>query len=378
MTKLAILFFSFLIILSRVVAFYIGAQRQRKKKIKMVSDSEIPFVSVIIPARNEEHNIRNCIESVYQNNYPKNKFEIIVVNDRSEDNTSNIIEECKKEFSNLKVVTVTEATKHHNLKGKPGALQEGAETASGEIFLFTDADCIVGNNWLSKIVAAFNNQKVGIVPSFTTIKAHNFFERLQGVEWIYMHTLASGGIGLNIPLGCFGNNLSIRKNVFWELGGYEKIKFSVTEDLALLQAVFDVGWKIHYLFSSESVVTTLPCKTLKSYIQQHHRWTVGGLDLGWRATVFIFTSLWFWIGLIVSLVFADWFWFSLIAAGRIFGDWLLIKTSINILSKNNKKNFSKLITPYLIFIILIELVAPFFLLNRKVKWKNQIFHNKKK
>ena len=82
--------------------------------------------------------------------------------------------------------------------------------------------------------------------------------------------------------------------------------------------------------------------------------------------------------MVVSLVLADWFWFAIIAASRIIGDWLLIKTSINILSKNNKKNFSKLITPYLIFVILIELVAPFFLLNRRVKWKNQIFHNKKK
>jgi len=194
MTKLAILFFSFVIILSRVVAFYIGAERQRRKKLKMFSDSELPFISVIIPARNEEHTIRNCVESVYKNIYPKNQFEIIVVNDRSEDNTADILEECKKEVSNLKIVSITESTKNHNLKGKPGALQKGAEAASGEIFLFTDADCIVGNNWLNKIVAAFSDKNVGIVPSFTTIKAHNFFERLQGIEWIYMHTLASGGI----------------------------------------------------------------------------------------------------------------------------------------------------------------------------------------
>lgn len=378
MTKLTILYLSLAIILIRFIVFYIGAERERRKRLLAKPESELPFVSVIIPARNEELNIRNCIYSVFANSYPKDKFEVIAINDRSEDWTESILNECKKEFNNLKIITISEATKHINLKGKPGALQKGAEAARGEIFLFTDADCVVGKNWIKAIVAAFNNPKVGLVPSFTAIGAKSFFDKLQGTEWVYTHTLASAGIGLNIPLGCFGNNLSIRAKAFRELGGYEKIKFSVTEDLALLQAVFDAGWDIHYLYSPESLVTTLPCKTIKSYIQQHHRWTIGGIELGWRAVVFVFSSLWFWLGIVFSIVFANWLWLGIIAGSRILSDWLLVKSSIRILRKNNKESFSKILSPFLILIIMIEIIVPFFLLNRKVKWKNQVFHRNKK
>ncbi len=356
----------------RGIIFIIGAIKERKKAF-VNSVDYIPFVSIVVPARNEEQNIRNCIESLAMNSYPKDKYEIIAVDDRSTDQTLEILNKLNLAIDNLCVVAINETNKIQSLKGKPGALQYGINNAKGEIILMTDADCIVGPEWIRTIVNEFADKDVALVASFTNVIGNKIFDKIQAVEWVYMHTMASAGVGLNQPLGCYGNNLSFRKKDFDALGGYSGIDFSVTEDLALLQAMVSSGKKIRYLTHPESDVDTFPCLTLGEYFKQHHRWAIGGLALGWRATVFIVTSASLWIGIILSIIDMNFILLSCVFANRILWDYLLIGSS---LAKLRKHELHQWIPVSIIFLSFAELIIPFLLLKPNVEWKGQVFNKK--
>ena len=105
--------------------------------------------SVVIPARNEEDIIGKCIESIYRQDYPAELFEVIVIDDHSTDNTSDVIAQLQKKFSSLKLVRLEEAMKGKLLNAyKKKAIDTAIHKTSGEWIVTTDADCIVTNQWL--------------------------------------------------------------------------------------------------------------------------------------------------------------------------------------------------------------------------------------
>ncbi len=367
-----LIFISAIVIFAiRTSFFSIGAYLERRKEYHTGELKNFPFISVIVPARNEEGNIRQCIESIAKNKYPKDRFEVIAVNDRSTDSTGKILNDLHSSFPNLQIVTVTEETAIHNLKGKPGALEAGIRVSKGSIILMTDADCTVRENWIETIAKGYENPNVGLVASFTHIKGNRIFDKIQAVEWICMNTMGSGGIGIKQPLACYGNNMSVKKSDFDKIGGYSNIKFSVTEDLALLQAIHKLGRKIRYITNPEALAVTFPCVDLKEYFNQHHRWAIGGLSLGWKAVFFVISSLAVWIGIITAIVTYQPIWLGAVLISRIICDFILINPSIRILKKQKLYPW---IIPSVLFFILIEATLPFLILNKDIKWKGQLFN----
>ena len=365
-----LMFLLFLIFFSRNILFVIGAFIEKLKNSYFEHPDYNPFVSVIVPARNEENNIERCINSIMMSSYPAKNFELIVVNDRSTDSTGIILEGLKDKYTNLIIYTVTENNRNKNLQGKAGALQSGIETAKGEIVLMTDADCIVNTDWIKTVVSYYSDDNVAMVPAFTIIDDFRPFQRIQAIEWIFMHSMASAGIALNQPLGCYGNNLSIRRKVYNDMGGYEKIKFSVTEDLALVQATYKTGKKIKYLCSEASSVITYPVENFLEYIKQRHRWAIGGMGLRWRAVVFVICTVAMWINLLLSIIFKDPLWFTITLSARILGDFALEFPSFVALKR---KRFALWSIPATLFFMFMELVVPLLLLKKSVVWKGQVF-----
>jgi cellulose synthase/poly-beta-1,6-N-acetylglucosamine synthase-like glycosyltransferase len=366
-----IIIFGFLIFAVRAGIMYIGQSKSKEFDIGNIDDTNLPNISVVVPARNEEKNIYRCVESLMSSNYPADKFEIIAVNDRSNDSTGSLLDKLAMKFKNLKPIHLTEDNKENNLKGKPGALQAGIDVANGDYILMTDADCAVNPDWMKTLAASFINHNLNLIPSFTLIDSKNLFDKIQETEWIYMHTMASAGVALKNPLGCFGNNLSIKKEVYDSLGGYKNIDFSVTEDLALLRAVHNNYGNVQYLCDAKATVTTLPEKTLKDYISQHRRWALGGLDLGWRASVFVASSIGIWIAIVMSFVLNMPITGISLIIFRILADSSLIFSSMQKLKLPSKLYFW--IIPSVIFFMLMELIMPILIINKKITWKGQTF-----
>ena len=356
----------------RVLFFLIGISKSLIQKRNTSGYEVQPFISVLVPARNEEDNIENCIKSISLNNYPTEKYEIIAINDRSEDTTLEILENLKNEISNLRIVNKTKSVNNQNLKGKPGAIEEGIGLARGEILMMTDADCTVNPNWIDETTRQFADPDVGICGGFTSIEGKTWFENIQAVEWIFLHTMGSAALSLKQVLGCHGNNLSIRKKVYDEIGGYSNITFSVTEDLALLKATIDAGYKAVYPLSYGSSAKTEPLSDLKSYLKQHHRWTVGGMGLGWRGALFVMTTLAQWVGIVAGIITGNYWAIPSILAVRVFGDFILAQPAIFEL---RKLRLIPWIFPAVLFLMLFEPVLPMLLLKKDISWKGQVFRN---
>ncbi len=355
----------------RFLFFALGDVRARRLEQRygkpLAQRRQPPRVSVIVPARNEERHIAECVHSIFRNGYPN--FEVIVVDDQSEDATAAILQRLQRQYgARLRVVSTRGETVA--LVGKSRALATGIRYASGEILLFTDADCVVPPAWIATMAAPFDAPAIGCVAAFSSMVAHRWFDRLQQLEWLYNHTLARAGLAWNVPLGCFGNNLALRRSAYVETGGLEKIPYSMlTEDLALLLAVHNKGYRCVYLRSPEAYVQTYPLPTFRDYLRQHHRWVHGGTALGWKAVGFMVVTFTYWLGVAVAFFHFP-LWAAVLIGVRFLYDLGLLLPTVKQL-RLEKVVQTLAVIPVLLFFQVLELSLPLFLIPRHVYWKDR-------
>lgn len=347
------------------IVFLIGF----KKKLAINSEYE-PKVTVIVSARNEEKNIKQCLDSLTRIDYPKEKLEIIVVDDYSTDKTGKIIDDFVSKYSNIK--KIIPADKIISKPGKTNALVNGIRNSTGEIIFTTDADCVVNPYWIKTQIKYFADN-VGMVTGFTFQKAYSQFTGMQNLDWVYLLTVAAGAINLGFPLSCIGNNMAYRRSAYEQVGGYENINFSVTEDFALLHKInryahYDVVFpaEINGLNISE------PCKNLRELFHQKHRWGVGGLDAPFIGFVVMF---WGWLSHLIILlqIFFGSLFTLLLTLVKLLSDLIFLYVP---LKKFKMIDQLRYFFSFEIYFILYVLILPFVVfLNRKVIWKEREYKN---
>lgn len=250
------------------------------RRLKYQPTEKTPFVSVIVAARNEEMNMPALLECLVHQNYPI--FEVILVNDRSSDRTPAIVEEFQSRFTNIHRIDISETSK--DMPAKKYALSQGIASSKGEILCFTDADCLPPRSWIRALVAGFN-EKVGLVTGYSPYVnsipqkgtrvpiLRRLFYRFIEYEEFKGATWSAGAIGLQKGWLCTGRSLAYRRKVFAEVGGFEKIKQSISgDDDLLLQLIRrETSWRIRYVTLPESFVPTLPPRDFAHFIQQRTR-----------------------------------------------------------------------------------------------------------
>ncbi len=228
-----------------------------------------PFVSVVIAARNEAPNIEKCIHSILAQNYPPDKYEIILVNDFSEDNTAKIAQKIAQNFPQFKVFSLEKNA------GKKAAISYGILQAKGEIILQTDADCWAGKEWLTTIMSFFT-EKTALVSGPVQLVSNDYhlFSQLQIWEFMGLNLLGGGAMNLGKPNMCNGANLAFRKAVFEEVKGFEGIdKVASGDDELLLQKINALQkYEIHYAFAQAAIVQTLVQEAFMRFWRQRVRW----------------------------------------------------------------------------------------------------------
>lgn len=337
-----------------------------RKKFPKINMDKLPTASIIIAARNEEQNIIRCLNSLAELDYPEDKLEIILVDDKSTDKTGQLIDEFIKEKPKFKkIITKKEIGK---LKGKTNALANALEIANGEIILTTDADCVVKPSWV-KTVTSYYHEDVAIVNGFTTQESYNGFSGMQALDFIYLLIVASGTTNLGYPISCIGNNMSYRKKAYKEVGGYENLPFSVTEDFNLLMAITRLKkYKIIFPLDKDALVISEPCKNFKELFQQKKRWGVGGLEAP-VGGYFVMAN-----GFIAHMcILLLPFFFSTIGLTlTIFKLALDILLFYPVLKELKLKNKLKYFLSFELYFIIYVAALPFVLLtSRKVVWKGR-------
>ena len=238
----------------------------------VANQSDQPFVSIIIVAKNEEKNIKNCLLSLASQNYPHDKLEILFVDDNSADRTLAIAENLSQKFSFLKTFK-----KNTNLRwksSKKAGLELARENACGEILLFTDADCFPPPSWVESMVSRFNSS-TGLVAGFSpqTYKEGTLWNGFLTVDSIFSALFSAGGIGWDQGFTCTGRNFAIRASTLDNLGGYAATEDSLSgdDDFILQKISKDKNWQTTYNLDPSSVVQSSGPANFFQFIRQKQR-----------------------------------------------------------------------------------------------------------
>lgn len=247
--------------------FFVLYFDNKEKLFKMPKMKKFPSLSVLIPAYNEEDNIKETIENVKKMKYPK-KFEVLVINDGSTDKTKEIAEKIAKKFKNVKVLNKENG-------GKANALNYGLKRAKGKIIGVVDADSCPGEKSLINAVPFFTKKKIGAVTTSIFVRnPERWIEKLQRIEYImivWARKLLECIDSVYVTPGV----LSLyRKKALEEVGGFDEK--NMTEDIEIAWRLMYHGYDVKMSLNSENE-TKVP-KDLKSWWKQRIRWNVGGMQ----------------------------------------------------------------------------------------------------
>lgn len=225
-----------------------------------------PHVTIIIPCRNEESQIRVVLESVLRQDYPLEKMEVIVVDDHSEDRTTEVI----GEYQRLLPLKILES----NGKGKKEALKTGISAASNDLIITTDADSFAGTSWISRMVSVYFSQNLEMLCGLIQLEGIGLFGELQQAESAAVVGISAVMLNREKPATCNGANLMFSKQVFDSVGGYEGHDHLASGDDDLLMHRFaqrDMG-KVRYNMDPGAKVHSMTCATIPEFMQQRKRW----------------------------------------------------------------------------------------------------------
>jgi cellulose synthase/poly-beta-1,6-N-acetylglucosamine synthase-like glycosyltransferase len=276
-------------------------------KIKVFKvDANLPKtkVSIIIAARNEEDKIGLTLTDIVAQNYDKSLVEVIVIDDHSTDNTSQVVLSFAKE--GVKLIKLNEPGVLNSYKKK--AIQTAIGTAKGDLIVTTDADCRMGKNWLKTIVNSYERHGYKMISSpVTYFEEKSFFEKIQTLEFSYLIGLGASTIGNQNPSTCNGANLAYERKAFFEVGGFAGIDdlASGDDELLLHKMAAFYGNKIGFLKNTDAIVYTHAKPNLKEFIQQRKRWASKSTKYKDKSIIILGVSIWlFNVSIIVNALFA--------------------------------------------------------------------------
>ena len=257
--------------------------------------------TIIVPFRNEEDNLLTLIESLRKLDYPEDQFEILLIDDQSNDNSLSKAKQLTDHLPNFKIISIRSA-------GKKLAIAQGIELSKGEIIITTDADCELPADWLRSVNSQFQNQSIQMIAGAVAIRTDKtFFSKLQAVEFSSLIGSAAATLALGFPTMCNGANLSYRKKAFMEVHGFlgnEQIA-SGDDEFLMQKIVKKFGTaSVKFLMDSNAVVTTHPQFFLKDFLAQRIRWAGKWKhNLNWTAKTLAVFVLLFQLSWLMALAF---------------------------------------------------------------------------
>lgn len=273
MEIITFLFFGIIFIYS----LFIGAFAYGFKNVKLfkpVSLESKTHFSIIVPFRNEEKNLPQLMYSFSQLNYPRDKFEILFVNDSSKDNSIAIIKKFPvSSFS----FTIIENVRISN-SPKKDAIETAVKFVSNKWIITTDADCYVNQDWLKVLdVYIQKNNPEMIAGAVSYSSGQTFLHHFQQLDLMSLQGATIGSFGIKKPFMCNGANFAYTKKLFLDINGFEgNNEIASGDDVFLLQkTILDTRYgtqKVHYLKTDANVVLTNPAESWKDLLNQRIRW----------------------------------------------------------------------------------------------------------
>ncbi len=333
--------------------------------------------SIVIPFRNEALNLPNLLHSLAQLKYSKSKFEVLLINDNSNDNFKKIINDFKSKQIGIDLKVIDNIRKTNS--PKKDAIDIGIQTSKYEWIITTDADCNLPQKWLNTMDDFIQNESPKMIVSPVTFQAENkFLDNFQALDFLSLQGSTIGGFGINKPFLCNGANLCYSKSAFFKVDGFiGNDNIASGDDIFLLEKMINqFPEKVKYLKSNEVIVTTKPENNLNRLIQQRIRWasktSAYNKPFGKMVGVIVFLTNAYLILLITLAMLNKITW-------QHFGLFFLIKFNVDFLLLYKTSTFfnqQKALKTYLISSVLhpfFIVITALFSFKKGYKWKGRTF-----
>ena len=240
-----------------------------------ILNSNYPFITVIIPVRNEAHNLNPLIRCLENQAYAYDNFEVIFIDDCSEDDTyEQLMESSKKSNVDIRVYQLDEDVSE-GVSHKKAAITYGMAKASGELILLTDGDVLLERNWIQVYASAFTSTDSKFISGPVVMDGNGFIDDVQSLEFSSLIGTGAAAIYYNIPILCNGANLAFRKEAFFEVKGYEGYEKIISGDDEFLMYKIS-KWHpsgVSFLKSNQAIVHVQPKSDIKEFYDQRRRWS---------------------------------------------------------------------------------------------------------
>lgn len=262
------------------------------------------MISVIIPVRNEEKNIRFLLEDLEKQTLSKHLFEVIIADDDSTDNTPEILKEFQQ-TTDLRLIINQLKDIERNASPKKRAINSSIQIAKGKLITTTDGDCRVGEKWLETILGFYHKKEPYLISAPVTFlsneKRYSFSQQAQIIEFASLVGSGACAMMLQQPNMCNGANLTYLKSVFHEVEGFagNENLASGDDEFLMHKIARKYPEKVMFLKSSDAIVSTDAHSSWKSFYNQRKRWASKWKHYNnWKISglaVFIFLSNFLWL-----------------------------------------------------------------------------------
>lgn len=278
-----------IVYLIRHYVFTLTVLRRAKKaqKVDVFANAEFePTVSILIPARDEEKVIGRLLQRMVELTYPKDKLQVIVIDDASFDSTGRIADEYSSRYGFIEVL---HREKRDGGKGKAAPMNAGFKHSTGEIILCFDADYYPQKDIVEKLTKEFADPNVGAVQGRVVVlnEPQNIVTRLVALERIGGYRVdqeARNDLGLIAQFG--GTVGGFRRSLLESLGGWDES--TLAEDTDLTFRVYLAGYKVHYVGDAECYEEAVD--NWKAYRQQRYRWARGHMQCCFKHSLKVLKS----------------------------------------------------------------------------------------
>lgn len=359
-----------------ILSFVIGFDRIKLESTNF--EKPVNTFSIVIPFRNETSNLKELLASLLQLNYPLHLFEILLVNDASEDASCAIVEAFQTQYPELNIQLIQNNRKTNS--PKKDAIITAVHIAAFDWIITTDADCEFPKNWLQSFNSCIEkNQPVFISAPVKFKEEKSFLFQFQNLNFLSLMGSTIGAFGITKPILCNGANLCYNKAVFQKLNGFEGNSLIASGDDIFLLEKMEKHYptKTMFLKSNEVIVATKPENTWKSFFNQQIRWaSKTGSYNNWFSkfvglTVFITNLTLLVVGFSIFLDIGNWKFFIAVVIQKMFIDILLIEKSATFLNTKKSLQLYPVISLLYPFWTVFIAVSSLF---KNYEWKGRKFN----
>ncbi len=270
-TQWAIIFL--ILFMSLYMVYMWAATKHQKRKLKKKTNENKPlpnpFISILIPCHNESEVIKDTVQNILKVDYEN--YEIIVIDDRSEDNTKDIILELEKKYDKVKAFIRNKDA----FPGKSAVLNDAVTIAKGEAFIVFDADARIKPDFIKLLLTKYDSDDVGGIQSRKVINnaSQNFLTACQYNEYVMDTHLQVGRDAVRGAVELRGNGELIKRKALEDIGGWNNE--TITDDLDMSTRLHIKGWDIRFV--PEAMVYEEGVITFSALVRQRRRWVEGSI-----------------------------------------------------------------------------------------------------